>query len=93
MPIHDVQFFVVWHVLSLVPVSFIRGYPEKVNNMRPLVEPPPTLKCALCGGDLLLKQVDASVIDGKKDVELFVCTKCGHEQSFKVNHDQHSAHL
>jgi hypothetical protein len=55
--------------------------------MRTIVQPPPSLHCDLCHGELRLKQL---VPDGpvfEFDLEVFVCAKCGHEQSHRVSHD------
>ena len=61
--------------------------------MRNLVQPPPSLHCDHCHGVLRLKQL---VPDGPSsleiDVEIFVCAKCGHEQSHRVSHDPYAAH-
>ena len=61
--------------------------------MRPLVQPPPTLQCDICRGELRLKQIDPCGPVSDLDVEIFVCTKCSHEQSFRVSHDRYAAHL
>jgi hypothetical protein len=41
----------------------------KENHMRTLVEPPPSSRCGLCGGELLLELID------RFDNEIFVCLK------------------
>jgi len=59
--------------------------------MRNLVQPPPSVHCELCGGELRLKLIEASndpLLDS--DVEIFVCAKCGHEQSFVVGHNHYA---
>ena len=60
--------------------------------MRRLVEPPPSLRCALCGGELLLRTIKPD--DPTFDIEIqeFVCAKCGQEHSRKVIHDPYTAH-
>jgi len=60
--------------------------------MRTLVQPPPSLRCDLCHGELRLKQIgpDGPVFDW--DIETFVCVKCGHEKAHKVVHDPYMAH-
>jgi hypothetical protein len=62
------------------------------NRMRNLVQPPPSLHCDLCDGDLRLKLIEPAnpVLD--LDAETFVCAKCGHEQSYVVDHDHYAAH-
>jgi hypothetical protein len=58
--------------------------------MRKLVQPPPSLHCDLCNGELRLKLIETTdkVLD--VDDEIFVCAKCGHEQSYVVRHDHYS---
>ena len=58
--------------------------------MRNLVQPPPSLQCDLCNGELRLKLIETTdkVLD--LDAEMFVCAKCGHEQSYVVRHDHYS---
>ena len=60
--------------------------------MRNLVEPPPSLHCEHCKGELQLKCIvpDDPTLD--LDVEVFVCAKCGHEQTYSVNHNHYAAH-
>ena len=45
--------------------------------MRNLVDPPPSLRCQLCGSELRFKRIepDSPVFDTQ--VEIFVCVKCG----------------
>jgi DNA-directed RNA polymerase subunit RPC12/RpoP len=56
------------------------------------VEPSPSMKCTLCGGELLLKsfEPDAPVVE--IDVAIYRCAKCGHEQSRQVTHDPYASH-
>jgi hypothetical protein len=60
--------------------------------MRNLVQPPPSMRCELCVGELRLKLIkpDDPVLD--TEVEIFVCAECGHEQSHTVTHDPYAAH-
>jgi hypothetical protein len=60
--------------------------------MRPIVQPPPSLHCDLCHGELLLKELAPDGPVFEFDVEVFVCAKCGHEQSHRVSHDPYAAH-
>jgi hypothetical protein len=46
--------------------------------MRPIVQPPPSLHCDLCHGELLLKELAPDGPVFEFDVEVFVCAKCGH---------------
>jgi hypothetical protein len=51
--------------------------------MRAFVEPPPSSRCDLCGGELRLKLIDAcNPTLGMKN-ELFVCAKCGCERAWR----------
>jgi uncharacterized protein with PIN domain len=56
--------------------------------MRTLVEPPPSSRCDLCGGELLLKLIESANPTLELDNEIFVCVKCGREQSYTVRHDR-----
>jgi len=56
--------------------------------MRPLVQPPPSSRCDLCGGELRLKQIESANRALELDCEIFVCVKCGREQSCTVSHDR-----
>ena len=60
--------------------------------MRDLVQPPPSMHCARCNGELLFKMIvpGREVID--MDSQIFVCSKCGHEQSRRLIHDPYVAH-
>jgi hypothetical protein len=60
--------------------------------MRPLVQPPPSVRCDFCHGELLLKQVDPAGGGLELDTEIFVCAKCGRERSRVVSHDRYAAH-
>jgi DNA-directed RNA polymerase subunit RPC12/RpoP len=52
--------------------------------MRAHVEPPPSSRCDLCGGELLLKRVETANRTLELDSEIFICIKCGREQSYTV---------
>lgn len=56
--------------------------------MRTLVEPSPSSRCDLCGGELLLKLIESANRSLDFDNEIFVCAKCGREQSYTVRHDR-----
>ena len=60
--------------------------------MRNLVQPPPSMHCELCDGELRFKLIepDDPVLD--TEVEIFVCATCGHKQSRSVIHDRYAAH-
>lgn len=55
--------------------------------MRTLVEPPPSSHCNVCGGELRLKQIEPANRTLDLDTEIFVCAKCGHEQTCTVSHN------
>jgi hypothetical protein len=56
--------------------------------MRTLVQPPPSSRCNLCGGELRLQQIESANRILDLDSEIFVCVKCGCEQSYSVSHDR-----
>jgi len=58
--------------------------------MRPLVQPPPSLRCFHCRGELRLKQCVTEDRSADIDVEILVCPNCGHEQSHTVEHDRYA---
>jgi len=60
--------------------------------MRKLVEPPRSVHCDLCDGELRLKLIETGNATLDLDVETFVCAKCGHEHVQVVNHDHYAAH-
>ena len=69
--------------------------------MRTLVEPPPTSRCDLCGGELRLKLIEPAnrTLDIEPanrtldlDNEILVCVNCGHEQSNIVKHNHNMPH-
>jgi len=61
--------------------------------MYKLVEPPPSLHCDLCHGELRLKQIEpVGPLCFELDIEMFVCAECGHMQSHGVRHDPYAAH-
>jgi hypothetical protein len=80
---------------TLLSVSFPRSeaYRAKVNHMRTLVEPPPSSRCDRCGAELRLKLIEFAnrVLD--LDREIFVCAKCGREQSCTVSHNHTVRHM
>jgi DNA-directed RNA polymerase subunit RPC12/RpoP len=59
--------------------------------MRPLVAPPPTLRCSHCGGELRLKQVELADREFGRQSEIFVCVSCGREQTFTVSAEPYAA--
>ena len=60
--------------------------------MRTLVDPPPSSRCDLCGGELRLKQIELANCTLDLDSEIFVCMTCGREQSCTVSHNQNVRH-
>jgi hypothetical protein len=59
--------------------------------VRNLVQPPPSAHCSRCGGDLRLKLIEPANPVINLDIEIFVCAKCGREQSYAVGHDPYTA--
>ena len=58
--------------------------------MRPLVEPPPWLRCT-CGGELRLKRIEPADHTFGKQREIFVCTDCSREQTFLADRNPYVA--
>ena len=56
--------------------------------MRALVQPPPSSRCKLCGGELRFKLIEPANRVYGLDNELFVCVNCGHEQMYFVARDR-----
>jgi uncharacterized protein with PIN domain len=61
--------------------------------MRILVEPPPSSRCEVCGGELRLKQIESANHTLDLDTEIFVCAKCGQEQACTVGHNHNARHI
>jgi hypothetical protein len=60
--------------------------------MRNLTEPPPSMHCERCNAELRFKQIEPDDPGFDMEVEIFVCSKCGHAQSLRVIHDPYAAH-
>jgi uncharacterized protein with PIN domain len=60
--------------------------------MRTLVQPPPSSHCEYCGGELRLKRVEPANSALDLESEIFVCAKCGREQSYTVEHNHTMPH-
>ena len=80
---------------TLLSVPFPRSEAcrTKGNPMRTLVEPPPSSRCDLCGGELRLKQIELANRTLDLDNEIFVCAKCGREQACTVSHNHNVRHM
>lgn len=74
-------------ILLSVPLPRSEAYRVKGHQMRPLIQPPPSSHCDLCGGELRLKQIESANPMLDLDNEIFVCAECGREQSYTVSHD------
>ena len=74
------------HVKGVLVLTPKRGG----NQMRPLVEPPPTLRC-MCGGELRLKLIEATDRSFGKQREIFVCTDCSREQTLLADRNPYVA--
>jgi hypothetical protein len=60
--------------------------------MRNLVEPPPSLRCHLCDGELRFKRIESDDPVFDTEVDIFVCVKCGRAHSRRRIHDRYAAH-
>jgi hypothetical protein len=60
--------------------------------MRNLVEPPPSLHCEFCHGELRFKRIEPDDPVFDMEVEIFVCVECGRVHSLPVIHDPYAAH-
>ncbi len=62
--------------------------------MRTHVEPPPATRCDHCRGELRLKElIESANRTLDLDEEIFVCVKCGREQTCIVSHNHYEPHL
>jgi hypothetical protein len=59
--------------------------------MRNLVQPP-SMRCEICDGELRFERIEPDDPIFDTQVEMFVCARCGHEQSCSVIHDPYAAH-
>jgi hypothetical protein len=60
--------------------------------MRNLIQPPPSIHCERCDGELRFKRMEPDDPVFDTEVETFVCSKCGHVHSLPVIHDPYAAH-
>ncbi len=60
--------------------------------MRNLVQPPPSMHCELCDGELRFKRIEPDDPVFDTEVEIFVCAKCGREHARRMIHDPYAAH-
>jgi len=61
--------------------------------MRILVEPPPSLHCELCHGELRFKRIEPDDPVFEREVEIFVCIECGRVHALRTSHNPYAAHL
>jgi uncharacterized protein with PIN domain len=61
--------------------------------MRAMTQPPPSSQCDKCGGELRLKLIEAADRGLDLENEIFICAKCGREQSLTVSHDHKMPHI
>ena len=80
---------------TLLSVPFPRSEAcrAKGNPVRTLVQPPPSSRCKLCCGELRLKLIESADRTFDLDNEIFVCVKCGREQSYTVSHNHNARHM
>jgi hypothetical protein len=81
------QFNLSSGTLLSVPFPRSEACRAKGNSMRTLVQPPPSSHCDLCDGELRLKLIESANRALDLDREIFVCVKCGREQSITVSHE------
>ena len=60
--------------------------------MRNLVQPPPSLHCQVCDGELRFKRIESDDPGFETEVEIFVCVRCGRAHSLRRIHDPYAAH-
>ena len=60
--------------------------------MRNLIQPPPSMHCERCNGELRFKRIEPDDPVFDMEAEIFVCAKCGHAQSLRVFHDPYAAY-
>ena len=60
--------------------------------MRNLVQPPPSLHCQVCDGELRFKRIESDDPGFETEVEIFVCVRCGHAHPSRMVHDPYAAH-
>ena len=60
--------------------------------MRSLVEPPPSLHCELCHGELRFKRSESDDPTFDRQVEIFVCVECGRVHSHRMIHNPYAPH-
>ena len=58
--------------------------------MRNLVQPPPSLHCELCDGELRFKRIESDDPVFATEVEIFVCVKCGREHGRRMVRDPYT---
>lgn len=59
--------------------------------MRNLVQPPLSVRCAFCDGELRFKQTATEGLFTEMDVEIFICSECGREKSYRMGHYRYAA--
>ena len=60
--------------------------------MRNLVEPPPSLHCELCHGELRFKRIEPDDPAFDREVEILICVACGRVHSHRKIHNPYAAH-
>jgi hypothetical protein len=55
--------------------------------MRTLIQPLPSLRRDVCGGELRLKLIEPANRELELEEEILVCVNCGREQSYIVKHN------
>jgi hypothetical protein len=60
--------------------------------MRNLVDPPPSLRCELCRGELRFKRIEPDDPAFDREVEIFFCVECSRVHSHRKIHNPYAAH-
>ena len=60
--------------------------------MRNLVEPPSSLHCELCHGELRFKRIEPDDPVFDREVEILICVECGRVHSHRVTRNPYAAH-
>ena len=60
--------------------------------MRTMTQPPPSSRCAQCGGELRLKLIGTAGCGLDLEIEILVCANYGREQSLTMDHGTKMPH-
>ena len=60
--------------------------------MRNLVQPPPSVHCESCNGELRFKRIEPDDPVFDREVEILICVECGRVHSHRKIHNPYAAH-